>query len=397
MKSRNGLAFCLSVVLASVAHAGAVIELVPDVPGPYDGGEALTVEVFLRQAPADVDHLLRLVQLDLTLTDPAIGIGVADTHPGITFWDFGTTQHCIDNPTDCGADLYIDGSRIDLAPPGVNILVVAFGSANELGPSAAKQLTLPGDAGVAVKIGELNVRVPDNAGKYLLDVVNADETDPDLGAQLRWGFGQNINGESLTTWRAATSDLGGGTLELCVDLPQCDPLPVLIASEPDCDKSLWRSENNFVLLTFDNPIPEPAPGEVMIQEITDAGGTGADISANFTFTVEGAMGEVLRITENGDSPLTHRTWYRFTNLGGWTGAANFERDYVVQVGDVDNNGLVLGIDFSIVNGGIPCVNCPDDRRDINGDNRILGIDASIVNGSIASPPVAKPSGHDCSP
>ena len=185
-------------------------------------------------------------------------------------------------------------------------------------------------------------------------------------------------------------------MEICVG-PECRP--DLIGSEPLCDESLWRIEKNFVLLTFMGPITEPAAGEIMIQEITDAGGTGADLSADFTFSVEGA-GNVLRITENVDSPLnplTHRHWYRFTNLGAWAGGGLFERDYVVQMGDCTNDGLVVGADFSCVNAKISCFNCPDDRADINGDNLILGADASLVNSFISSFPVAKPSGHDCSP
>ncbi len=66
----------------------------------------------------------------------------------------------VDNAADCGADHYIHGSRVSDLPPGLNVLVVAFGSENELGPNADKQLTLPGDANVAVKIGEITVVVP---------------------------------------------------------------------------------------------------------------------------------------------------------------------------------------------------------------------------------------------
>jgi hypothetical protein len=151
-----------------------------------------------------------------------------------------------------------------------------------------------------------------------------------------------------------------------------------------------------MLLDFNGTIAAPSPGDIVIQEITAGGVTGADFSSEFTFTVEGA-GDVLRVTETGDSQLTHRQWYRIANEGGWAGVADFERDYVVQMGDCDNNGLVVGADFSCVNEGITCFNCPDDRRDINGDNFILGVDASIVNSFISSFPVAKPTGHACSP
>ena len=60
----------------------------------------------------------------------------------------------------------------------------------------------------------------------------------------------------------------------------------------------------------------------------------------------------------------------------------------------DNDGQVLSFDVNVINGGNPCFDCPDDRRDINGDNRVLSFDVSIANGRIPSSPVPRPDGHD---
>ncbi len=164
-------------------------------------------------------------------------------------------------------------------------------------------------------------------------------------------------------------------------------------SSPACDASLRRTEKNFVLLTFDRVIMAPSAGEIMILEMMVGGATGADPSANFTYS---GCGNRLRITENVAS-LVHRSWYPCANVGVRAGVADFERDYVVKVGDCDNNGFVVGADFSCVNARIPCFNCPDERGDIDGDNIIVGADSSLVNSKIASFPVAKPTGHACSP
>ncbi len=398
---RCGLAFCLSVAMASVAGAGAVIELVPDIPGPYDGGETLAVEVFLRQNPGDVDHLLRLVQLDLTDSDPAFGITFPEAHTGISFWDYSSTQHCFDNPTDCGPDHYIDGERFDGLPPGDDILVIAFGSAGELGADGDKQLTLLGD-GSLLKIGEITVGVPVTAGTFMLDVVNEDETDPDLAAQVRWGFGAAVtagDGQALTTWHGSTADLTGGTLEICVG-PACIPDCVLMTSVPDCDSTLPRSQGNVIKLTFDcTNLTEPSPGDVIIQEITDGGGTGPDLSSNFMFSVEGAS-DVLRIKENG-AILTNETWYTVRNAGGWTGVAPFKRDYQLLIGDANNDHRVLVNDLSLINSFVSIfVTPPDDSRaNINDDNRVLPSDISLANTFVRlfPAPPAKPSGHLCDP
>ena len=72
----------------------------------------------------------------------------------------------------------------------------------------------------------------------------------------------------------------------------------------------------------------------------------------------------------------------------------FDLHFPVQVGDASADNRVLSFDVSVINGGIPEFDAPDDdRRDINGDGRILSFDVSITNGSIPSFPVTKPSGH----
>lgn len=59
-------------LVASTAYAGATIELVPEQPGPYFGGETVEVDVY---ATVDSVVYLRLLQFDFSATEPALEFG----------------------------------------------------------------------------------------------------------------------------------------------------------------------------------------------------------------------------------------------------------------------------------------------------------------------------------
>ncbi len=201
----------------------------------------------------------------------------------------------------------------------------------------------------------------------------------------------------------ADGDGVGDVCDACPDTPEgtvvddrgC-PAVALASSIPDSGQSLWRNQKNVIRLTFDGDISVPGAGEVMIQEMIDGGICGDDLSAGFTFTVENdtqGQPRVLRIRETA-SFLQHRKWYAVRNTGAWAAVAPFTVQYVVQVGDANNDGRVLNTDFGLVNAAIPTFSAADDdRRDINGDGRILNTDFGVLNSKIPSFPVAKPSGH----
>ncbi len=176
-----------------------------------------------------------------------------------------------------------------------------------------------------------------------------------------------------------------------------EPMPATLRfSNPARGESLWRDQNNIIRLTFDADIVAPDAGAVMIQEMIAGGTYGDDLSAGFTFTVENSgqgQPRVLKIRETGSS-LQHRKWYAVRNTGAWAGFAPFTVQYVVQVGDANNDGRVLNTDFGVINAAIPIFNATDDdRRDINGDGRVLNTDFGVANSKIPSFTVAKPEGH----
>ncbi|NLE58185.1 MAG: DUF1565 domain-containing protein, partial [Planctomycetes bacterium] len=193
-----------------------------------------------------------------------------------------------------------------------------------------------------------------------------------------------------------TPDTGLGTPPI-VDMGAYEYAPVTLqSSNPAAGRSLWRNRRNIIRLTFDADTTAPDAGAVMIQEMIAGGTYGEDLSAGFTFTVENdgqGQPRVLKIRETASS-LQHRKWYAVRNTGGWTGVAPFTVQYVVQVGDANNDGRVLNTDFGWVNAAIPTFStADDDRRDINGDGRILNTDFGVLNSKIPSFHVAKPDGH----
>ena len=162
-------------------------------------------------------------------------------------------------------------------------------------------------------------------------------------------------------------------------------------------ETLWRTNRNTVRLAVTTDITAPAPGEVLIQRMLPGGLWGSDISSGFEFTVENSLSglpRILKIVDVDPPDLVHREWYAIRSAGGWTGGGDFLVQYLVQVGDADNNGVVLNLDAGLANTGIPDFAADDqDRRDIDGDGTILNDDVSTLNVRIPSFRVPKPTGH----
>ncbi|MCP4591451.1 MAG: hypothetical protein GY842_11960 [bacterium] len=176
----------------------------------------------------------------------------------------------------------------------------------------------------------------------------------------------------------------------------------LESSLPACDDSLWRLSNNFIRLTFASAISDPG-GAIQIRTLDSGGTYGAtDYSSNFTFTVVddgfGAM-RVLEIRENGSSLLPNTTWIGvYADSGAWSGVESFSVHYMVQVGDVSNDGNVtFSADAGTIYAHVGETGAPDDTRwDVNGDHNItFSADAGAVYGTVGATPVAKPLGHVC--
>ncbi|MCH7597340.1 MAG: hypothetical protein IID35_12390, partial [Planctomycetes bacterium] len=277
---RRGLAFSLLLAMVSAAQAGVIVDLVPATAGPYAQDQSVDVDIMLRQDPTGSDHSLRFIQFDcnttaaeLTLIPPTIH-SLANS-PNIRFWNFvGVTNCATSTDAACGSGHFLEDV---LNGPRGRILSATYYFTNpaDLGENTTAQRILPGN-GDAVKVGVMRVRMPSQDGAFMLDVVNATETNPDVGGvDVRWGFGFNVNGEPLTTWRANTGEITGGTLEMCVGPPALcgdvtldftvPPFTSVGQSLPPLGGTLWRTAKNIVRLTFvGNPPAVPGVGEIEV-------------------------------------------------------------------------------------------------------------------------------------
>ncbi len=390
---KRGFACCVLLALASTAYGGVEIQLVPNPGPPPNGGEVL-VDVFLVQTPVGEDLSLRMVQLDFTQTVDLSSWGA----PLGGFWDFSSTQNCIDTPAACGAGYTIDEDRSPALPPAADVFWIAFGSEAELGENTDNQLILPGD-GTPVRVGQMRAFVPTADGHYVLDVMNGPSQDMDMRAQVHWGFGTNIGPsfEALNVWRPGAG-VTGGTYDFCVGTGGSGAACVVnlvLPTAPPCDNVLPRFTGNVLRLTFSGPISAPAAGDVEIRELQAAGGFGSDLSSQFNFAVEGT--DVLRIEENGDV-LADGAWYGITNTsGGWAGVADFQVDYVVVVGDVSNDGFNDFSDLSAIFANQTGAAADDDPYDVNADGFVDFSDLSAAFGFNGSFDPGKPGSHGCEP
>lgn len=134
-------------------------------------------------------------------------------------------------------------------------------------------------------------------------------------------------------------------------------------------KTLNRTTKNIVRFTFSGNMVAPTAGQLQIQQMNAGGTYGADLSSNFTFTVEG--GTVLKIVDTG-AHLTSGQWYSFRNTGSWAGVANFEMKIPVLMGDVNGDGTVSSsgdVTAMVSSMGKPATG-DNDRKDINSDGTI---------------------------
>jgi hypothetical protein len=150
----------LLVAFASVANAGMVeVELIPDNPGPYYGGESLTVDVWVH-SQVDFDVGLRRVQFDFTDSDPALILG-----PTFEF-DYSSI------PDDIGG--YIATTSPDMPVPWTaNTLDLHY-----------PPMYLQVGAGESVHIGMVALALSTVPGTYELDALNRDEGSTQFGARF---------------------------------------------------------------------------------------------------------------------------------------------------------------------------------------------------------------------
>jgi hypothetical protein len=196
---RRALSLCVVLGLASSAYAGAAISLVASDPAagvgqPYAPGEVVNVGVFAQltagtpsvPGPAGTTTSIRVrsMQFNLGASDPALVFAPVFHHPGadigpIPFWDLSGSSSCAGDEAGCGLNYFIVGSIAATDTPSITYA----------GLTSSGSLMVVLNQAEARRVGELQVTMPDTGGNYILDVLNANETDPNFVSLISWGFG----------------------------------------------------------------------------------------------------------------------------------------------------------------------------------------------------------------
>lgn len=165
-----------------------LIELTPSRPGPYDVQDdlSLDVDVAIRNLNS-AGHEIRLAQFDFTLTDPLITLEPPFEWSGLL-----------------GSSPFYN--RTTGFPRPAATYTAAVGIPGFIA-------TLPAEGSVSA--GTVRLALPTAVGDYELDLVNADETNPNRGAMISFGFG--IDPPLCPPWGLpCRPEIGGGVLTLSV-------------------------------------------------------------------------------------------------------------------------------------------------------------------------------------
>lgn len=228
---KYAIGICVAFAVAPVAHAGAVIDLVPVEPGPYAPGQRVELNVSLTQEPRGEDIYLRLLQLDFADTDPAL------TLDEMFRFDYSGQAVCVQIPALCGTSHAefpvlttphnMSGDIFD----GNLVAVIYIGTRH----SPYEQIRLPGLG--AVTIGSIGVTLPTQSGVYLVDVLNADTERTSSGARIDFGFGTSPS-DPITTWRTFDEGQNAGGRFMAGRIAgagfqfEYSPIPGVITPEP---------------------------------------------------------------------------------------------------------------------------------------------------------------------
>ena len=232
-------------------------------------------------------------------------------------------------------------------------------------------------------------------------LIPEDDADLDGNDDTTEPLPYDLAGTGRRTDRPEITDTGEGTSPI-VDIGAYETPAVLTGSSFACEDSLSRVgrvpdplpyERNVLRFTMSGTIIEPEAGEIEIRELLDSGEFGADLSEDFTFTVE--SDNVLRVGENGQV-LENEKWYAVLNTGNWACSDAFQMNYPVVYGDADGGKFTNFADLSLINQNLVSNAEDDDRYDIDVSGAVNYADISLANDNIGSEAtVNPPSEHAC--
>lgn len=174
------------------------------------------------------------------------------------------------------------------------------------------------------------------------------------------------------------------------------PFPaMLIGCSIEHGRSFWRTQNNFLKLTFACDISAPVAGfDVHVSELLSGGQFGQEVGGSFAINLvidANNWPRILKIRGEPDASLNHQKWYGLRSDPGWTEVMPFALHYVNMIGDASGDRFVTPLDVSQINAS-QGPQLEDSRFEIDGNGFTTPTDVSIANASQGAPPT-KPSGH----
>ena len=142
-----------------LAGGGAWLVLEPDNPGPYFGGESLTVDLWF-DSLAEADVLLKMIRFDFSQTDPAI------TTDDEFVFDYSSI------PGDSHGYFILESPEMPVP------------STTQANDCQCTGMFIPLTTGESLHIGSVGIQLPTEPGVYEMEALNAAESDPFLGALL---------------------------------------------------------------------------------------------------------------------------------------------------------------------------------------------------------------------
>lgn len=192
-------------------------------------------------------------------------------------------------------------------------------------PNPALQYVLPNDG----EVSPLYFFVKLGADDVVIDVLNADESNPNLGAMATFGFG---GPDPITMWRAFTGELSGGRLELFVNdgdvrgIESSNPENEAIdAREPTDISGQMVFGWNVVDVTFNGSVSGVAIEDFYVTHVGDDGSPPSIVNVVMLDS------DTARLTL--DQPIVPGTW---TNILHVASGTNVRLGYLP--GDVNRDG-----------------------------------------------------------
>jgi len=237
--------YSLAVLLGGTAANGqVVIDLVPRDAGPFSGGETVTVDVIANNTTPDVPFPLLLAQVDFTDSDPALSFG------GDFQWALIPTAN---------GDGTMPVPLWTQAPPAQNTIL----------------------AGDSLRLGAIDVVLPNDPGCYLLDCLNADEANRDFGARLD----VDLPTRAILILRAFDGEITGGQVTLGVGRELCN------GKDDDCDGLIDEDFCRVIVNPVDGSESIHCPGDTCYTGEGECAGPGRIVCTDDGLDVECMPGE----------------------------------------------------------------------------------------------------------